>query len=34
LHVTPALSLSAKFDGEFANGSQTYSGTGTLSYTW
>jgi outer membrane autotransporter protein len=34
LHVTPALSIATKFDGEFANGSQTYSGTGTLRYTW
>ena len=24
----------AKFDGEFATGSQTYAGTGTLRYTW
>jgi hypothetical protein len=24
----------AKFDGEFASGSQTYAGTGTLRYTW
>jgi uncharacterized protein with beta-barrel porin domain len=24
----------AKFDGEFATGSQTYGGTGTLRYTW
>ena len=24
----------AKFDGEFANGSQTYTGTGKLRYTW
>jgi hypothetical protein len=31
---TPAWSLAAKFDGEFAAGSQTYSGTGTLRYTW
>jgi Autotransporter beta-domain len=34
LHVTPALSLSAKFDGEWAQGSQTYAGTGTLRYSW
>ena len=27
-------SLIAKFDGEFANGSQTYGGSGTLRYTW
>jgi uncharacterized protein with beta-barrel porin domain len=26
--------LLAKFDGEFARGSQTYAGTGTLRYTW
>ena len=24
----------AKFDGEFASGSQTYAGSGTLRYTW
>ena len=29
-----ALDLIAKFDGEFANGSQTYAGSGTLRYTW
>jgi len=34
LYFTPALSFSAKFDGEFADGSQTYAGTGTLRYTW
>ncbi len=27
-------SVIAKFDGEFANGSQTYAGSGTLRYTW
>ena len=27
-------SVMAKFDGEFANGSQTYTGTGKLRYTW
>jgi outer membrane autotransporter protein len=27
-------SLIAKFDGEFASGSQTYAGSGTLRYTW
>ena len=26
--------LTAKFDGEFASGSQTYAGTGTLRYAW
>jgi hypothetical protein len=26
--------LAVKFDGEFATGSQTYGGTGTLRYTW
>ena len=26
--------LIAKFDGEFAPGSQTYAGTGTVRYTW
>jgi len=27
-------SLIAKFDGEFANGSQTCAGTGMLRYAW
>jgi autotransporter-associated beta strand protein len=34
LHLTQAWSLLAKFDGEFAKGSQTYAGTGTLRYVW
>jgi uncharacterized protein with beta-barrel porin domain len=34
LYLTPRLTLLAKFDGEFANGSQTYAGSGTLRYTW
>jgi uncharacterized protein with beta-barrel porin domain len=34
LHMTANWSLAAKFDGEFAKGSQTYAGTGTLRYTW
>jgi uncharacterized protein with beta-barrel porin domain len=34
LHMTKNWSLAAKFDGEFASGSQTYAGTGTLRYTW
>ena len=34
LHMTANWSLAAKFDGEFAAGSQTYAGTGTLRYTW
>ena len=34
LHMTANWSLLAKFDGEFAPGSQTYAGTGTLRYTW
>jgi hypothetical protein len=28
------VSLLAKFDGEFANRLQTYSGTGRIRYTW
>jgi outer membrane autotransporter protein len=32
--LTPRWKLLAKFDGEFANGSQTYAGSGTLRYTW
>jgi uncharacterized protein with beta-barrel porin domain len=31
---TPALSFTAKFDGEFAPSAQTYAGSGTLKYTW
>jgi len=27
-------SFSAKFDGEFASGAQTYSGFGTVRYAW
>jgi uncharacterized protein with beta-barrel porin domain len=34
LFFTPNWSFLAKFDGEFASGSQTYGGTGTLRYTW
>ena len=34
LFLTPRWTLIAKFDGEFAPGSQTYAGTGTLRYTW
>lgn len=34
LFLTARLSLLLKFDGEFAPGSQTYAGTGTLRYTW
>jgi outer membrane autotransporter protein len=32
--LASAWSFTAKFDGEFASGSQTYGGTGTLRYTW
>jgi uncharacterized protein with beta-barrel porin domain len=31
---TPRWSFLAKFDGEFASGSQLYAGSGTLRYTW
>jgi outer membrane autotransporter protein len=34
LFITPHVTLLAKFDGEFANGSQTYAGSGTLRYMW
>jgi uncharacterized protein with beta-barrel porin domain len=34
LFLTPNWSLIAKFDGEFASGSQTYAGSGTLRCTW
>jgi uncharacterized protein with beta-barrel porin domain len=34
LFLAPNWTLLAKFEGEFAPGSQTYAGTGTLRYTW
>jgi uncharacterized protein with beta-barrel porin domain len=34
LFVTPAVSIAAKLDGDFAGGSQTYAGTATVRYTW
>jgi outer membrane autotransporter protein len=34
LYLTSRLTLLAKFDGEFADGSQTYAGSGTLRYSW
>jgi uncharacterized protein with beta-barrel porin domain len=34
LFITPRWTLLAKFDGEFASGSQTYAGSGTLRYSW
>jgi uncharacterized protein with beta-barrel porin domain len=34
LYLTSQWTLIAKFDGEFANGSQTYGGSGTLRYAW
>ena len=34
LFLSANWSLTAKFDGEFASGSQTYAGSGTLRYTW
>jgi autotransporter-associated beta strand protein len=34
LFLTQRWTLLAKFDGEFANGSQTYGGSGTLRYSW
>jgi Autotransporter beta-domain len=34
LLIAPRWTLLAKFDGEFAAGSQTYAGTGTLRYHW
>jgi uncharacterized protein with beta-barrel porin domain len=34
LWFMPNWSLLAKFDGEFASGSQTYAGSGTVRYTW
>jgi uncharacterized protein with beta-barrel porin domain len=32
--LASGVSLLAKFDGEFANRSQIYSGTGRIRYTW
>ena len=34
LLISANWSLIAKFDGEFANGSQTCAGTGMLGYAW
>jgi uncharacterized protein with beta-barrel porin domain len=34
LYFTPNWSFEAKFDGEFASSAQTYSGSGTLRYSW
>jgi autotransporter-associated beta strand protein len=34
LFITSHLSVLAKFDGEFAPGSQTYAGSGTVRYAW
>jgi len=34
IFFTPRWTLLVKFDGEFASGSQTYAGSGTLRYTW
>ena len=34
LFITPNWTFLAKFEGEFAPGSQTYAGSGTLRYSW
>jgi outer membrane autotransporter protein len=34
LALANGVTLLARFDGEFANRSQTYAGTGTLRYSW
>ena len=34
LRLVNGVALLGKFDGEFARGSQTYAGTGTIRYTW
>jgi autotransporter-associated beta strand protein len=34
LFITPRVTVLVKFDGEFAPGSQTYAGSGTLRYIW
>jgi hypothetical protein len=34
LRLANGVLLLGKFDGEFANGSQTYAGTGTVRVAW
>jgi uncharacterized protein with beta-barrel porin domain len=34
LKLINGVTLLGKFDGEFARGSSTYAGTGTIRYTW
>ncbi len=34
LHINSNWSLLGKFDGDFGSGAQTYSGSGTVRYTW
>jgi hypothetical protein len=34
LRLINGVALLGKFDGEFANRSQTYAGTGTVRYVW
>jgi uncharacterized protein with beta-barrel porin domain len=34
LHITANWTATAKFEGEFGSGSETYGGTGTLRYSW
>jgi outer membrane autotransporter protein len=34
LRLANGWSIGGRFDGEFASGSQTYAGTGTIRYTW
>jgi uncharacterized protein with beta-barrel porin domain len=34
LRLANGVTLSGKFDGEFARGSQTYAGTGMLRVRW
>ncbi len=34
LHLTANWSVEARFDGDFAGNSQTYTGTGTVRYAW
>jgi uncharacterized protein with beta-barrel porin domain len=34
LRLVNGVTLLGKFDGEFASRSSTYSGTGTVRYTW
>ncbi|HEY2134680.1 MAG TPA: autotransporter domain-containing protein [Xanthobacteraceae bacterium] len=34
LRMTPTMSVAAKFDGQFGDGSQTYAGSATMRWSW